>query len=181
MTEGGVENATLPVGERHQLWFVDSAPGVLRIGERRGQYGHPAARATEPRVELVPLMHPGRRETSHDWMRTVAHDYLERSAATMAAGATGCRIGHQFAVAYEPVRSGLLGPPTPAADADHLVEGRPSRKGVVGSVHRHEAAAVRDELLERRLQSRWPAFVRGVVIHHHHAVLAEVRRERRHL
>src|SRR5215216_1246017 len=103
MTEGGVEHATLPIREHHQLRFIDSASGVLRIRERRRKDGHPAARAMEPRVELVALMHPGGRETPHDWMRAVAHDHLVRGAATMAAGTTGCRIGHQFPVAYEPV------------------------------------------------------------------------------
>jgi hypothetical protein len=42
----------------------------------------------------------------------------------------------------------MFGAVAPAADADHLVECRPSRKRIVGCVDRNQAAAVGHVLLE---------------------------------
>ena len=64
--QGRMEHATLAEGECHQHGFVASCTVVLRVGVRGGQHGHVAAGTSEPRVQLVSLMHPEAWQTFGD-------------------------------------------------------------------------------------------------------------------
>ena len=98
-------------------------------------------------------------------------------ARAVAAGVARRRIGQELAAVDEPVGAGFLRPPAPAADASHLVEGRPAGKRVVGRVHDDQAAASLHVGFELRLELGRPPLVRRVVVHHDRAIALEIGAE----
>ena len=92
----------------------------------------------------------------------------------MSAGASGRRVGDQFAVLVIPEWPRLFVAPPPAAHTDHVVERFPAGEGVVGGMHDHYAAAVLHVLFEGGFQVLRPADVRRVVVEDDARVLLEV-------
>lgn len=97
----------------------------------------------------------------------------------MAASLARRWVRNKLAVPKTEIGAGLLVAPTPSAQADHFIVGRPLGEGVVRGMHGDEAASVPDKLCERVLSFPDPRF--PVVIGNEDAILGEIRLEHAHV
>src|SRR5215831_8249187 len=107
----------------------------------------------------------------------LANGQLERRASPMTSGGTRCIVGNELAVLEVPQRTRFFRASSPPAYSDHFIEGKPTRKRIVGGMHAYEASTAGNVVLERRLQFSRPTLIRSVVIEDDGLVFCKVRPE----
>ena len=172
MAHRRVEHAPLAMVDDDQHRFV----AIGDIGAGSGEDLHVPGRATELVVEFVLHVQPDRRHPRRNRMPGVTHDHREGPLSAMVSTGAGGIVAHRSALVVEvDVGAAAFVATPPAAEADHLVVGRPRGERVVGGVNRHEAPTASDVRLEGLPGLLWP--IGGAVpeVAHDHGVSGEVR------
>src|SRR5262249_16424145 len=120
------------------------------------------------------LMHPDFRQSFRDRVSRVTNRQLKWQSIPMAAGLSGRVVRDQFAILVVPERASLFSSAAPTANADHLVEGLPARKCIVGGVNYHQSSALVHVLLKGAPGFPRPPFIGSVIVHDYGFISAEI-------
>src|SRR5215475_7609830 len=107
----------------------------------------------------------------------LANGQLERRASPMTSGGSQCIVGNELAVLEIPQRTGFFRASSPSAYSDHFIEGKPTRKRIVGGMHAYEASTTGNVVLECRFQFSRPPLIRSIIVEDNGLVFCKVRPE----
>jgi hypothetical protein len=130
MTNRSVKDPTLSKTENHQHRLIVPSATIVGIGISGGKDSHDLARPAQQPIEFIGRVHPGRRQTFHDWMFAILCSNKERKANSMAPRVTGRRVRDQLPITRIPQRPSRFRAASPSSNAAHLVIHNPIGKGV---------------------------------------------------
>ena len=164
-----------PISERdhHEHRFLFAAAAHFLRRHRAREHRNVLRRAAQAVVEFVLPVHECGGQPLHDRMIRRAVVQREFVLLAVAATATGRGVERPLAVAEAQIRAAFFIAPAPAADADHLVVGRPFGERIVRRMDGHEAAAASHEFLECLLRRRGPRL--AVVVRDDDGVVGKFR------